>query len=162
MHERSLYVTSNSAWYISKYMKKKWKYYSFFCGPTCTRTILARSQFFFASGALHGPFIRKVLAHFLASRRENTQQLQHLSLFTCNKVCCLMWGISPSFWNRLFWSIIYTFTLLASACVGLLHFLKAGYWGIFCHALLLCSDHASCCHPTYGNTGKHRGLTHAT
>ena len=44
-----------------------------------------------------------------------------------------------------FWSIIYTFTLLASACVGLLHFLKAGYWGIFCHALLLCSDHASCC-----------------
>lgn len=58
-----------------------------------------------------------------------------------------MWGISPSFWHRLFffWSIIYTFTLLASACVGLLHFLKAGYWGIFCHALLLCSDHASCC-----------------
>lgn len=58
-----------------------------------------------------------------------------------------MWGISPSFWRRLFffWSIIYTFTLLASACVGLLHFLKAGYWGIFCHALLLCSDHASCC-----------------
>ena len=26
----------------------------------------------------------------------------HWSVFTCNKVCCLMWGISPSFWSWLF------------------------------------------------------------
>lgn len=55
-------------------------------------------------------------------------------------------------------SIIYTFTLLASACVGLLHFLKAGYWGIFCHALLLCSDHASCCcHSTNRKNQRRQG-----
>lgn len=64
------------------------------CGPTRSETTLARRQAL-ASRALHAPFIRKMLAHYLAGRQTFSSSGRRPS--TCNKVCCLMWGISPSF-----------------------------------------------------------------
>lgn len=54
-------------------------------------------------------------------------QLRSLSLFTCSKVCNLMWETSSLYMKQtdFFRSIIYKFTSPASACVGLLHFLTA-------------------------------------
>lgn len=45
----------------------------------------------------------------------NAQQLQ--PLFTCSKVCCLMWGISPSFWCRGAFLVYNLYIYLTCFCV---------------------------------------------
>lgn len=45
----------------------------------------------------------------------NAQQLQ--LLFTCSKVCCLMWGISPSFWCRGVFLVHNLYIYLTCFCV---------------------------------------------